>query len=171
MAMRRVLPIWLTDYGRVSAPEVNRVDYDVVMSQPVSVRFRDQRVAERLRLESATRGRSNSALAEELIDEGLRQRRHPLVTFRDGVAGRRPALIGGPDLAEVVDGIVGGDVLPVARVERASELFGLRRAEVDAVLAYYAEFADEIDDEIAANRRVASEAEARWRRQNDLLAR
>ena len=141
------------------------------MTQPVSVRFRDHRVAERLRLESATRGRSNSALAEELIDEGLRQRHHPLVTFRDGTRDRRPALIGGPDLWEVVDGIVGGDVPPAQRVERAADLFGLRRAEVDAALAYYAEFTDEIDDEIAANRLAASEAEARWRRQNDLLAR
>lgn len=140
------------------------------MAQPVSVRFRDQRVVERLRLESATRGRSKSALAEELIDEGLRQRRHPLVTFRDAVGGRRPALVGGPELWEVVDGIVGGDVPPAQRVGRAGDLFGLRRAEVDAALAYYAEFTDEIDDDIAANRAAAAEAEDRWRRQNDLLA-
>ncbi len=79
-------------------------------------------------------------------------------------------MIGGPDLWEVVDGIIGGDVPPDQRVHRAADLFGLRRAEVDAALAYYAEFTDEIDDEISANRAAAAEAEARWRRQNDLLA-
>jgi hypothetical protein len=45
------------------------------MTHPVSVRFHDARVSERLKSEALARGTSTSALAEELIDEGLRIRR------------------------------------------------------------------------------------------------
>lgn len=145
--------------------------YNVVMSNPMSVRFRDARVANRLSGEALARGSSVSALAEELIDEGLRVRRHPMICFRDGPAGRRPCLAGGPDVWEVVAGIVGGDVAPTERVERAVELFGLRREQVAAVLAYYADFTEEVDSEVGANLSAAAEAETLWRRQQDLLAR
>ena len=77
---------------------------------------------------------------------------------------------GGPDIWEVVEGLVGGDVAPGERVTRAVELFGLRREQVEAALAYYAEFTEEIDAQVDANRRAADEAEALWRRQQDLLA-
>jgi hypothetical protein len=137
---------------------------------PVSVRFRDARVAERLRAEAAARGCSSSMLAEQLIDEGLRSRRHPLIAFRDGPGGRRAALVGGPDVWEVVGGVVGGDVPVERRVARAVELFGWRAEQVEAALAYYAEFTDEVQAEIAANAAAAEEAESLWRRQQDLLA-
>ena len=141
------------------------------MTHPISVRFRDERVAERLKTDAGVRATPTSALAEELIDEGLRTRRHPLVSFRDGAAGRRVARIGGSDIWEVVGGIVGGDVPVTERVRRAIELFGLTNAQVDAVPGDSAEFADEVHDEIAANERVAKEAEALLRRRQDLLAR
>lgn len=147
-----------------------RCDYTVVMSHPVSVRFHDARVVERLRSEASAHGTSQSALAEELVDEGLRTRRHPLLGFRDGPTGRRVGLIGGLDVWELVGGLVGGDVAPERRVERAVELFGLRREQVEAGLAYYAEFTDEIDAQVEANRRTAEEAEALWHRQQELLA-
>ena len=139
-------------------------------SHPVSVRFRDETVAERLRAEAAARGCSTSMLAEQLIDEGLRSRRHTLISFRDGPAGRRAALVGGPDVWEVVGGLVGGDVPVDRRVARAVDVFGWPAEQVEAALAYYAEFADEIQAEMAANAAAAEEAEKLWRRQQDLLA-
>ena len=146
-------------------------DYNVVMStHPLSVRFREGRILQRLRDEAAARGVSSSAMAEQLIDEGLRARRHPLVGFRDGAAGRRSALVGGPDVWEVIAGLLGGDVPVGERVARAVDVFGWRTDQVEAALAYYAEFTDEIDAEIAANTAAAEEAEALWRRQQDLLA-
>ena len=96
-------------------------------------------------------------------------RRHPQVMFRDGAAGRRAALIGGPDVWEVVGGLVGGDVPPAKRVDRAVGLLGLRREQVEAALAYFAEFTAEIDAQVAANRAAAEDAEAMWQRQQDLL--
>lgn len=147
------------------------VDYTVVMTHPVSIRFHDPRVTDQLKAEAIARNASTSALAEELINEGLRARRHPLVSFRDGPAGRRAYVIGGPDVWEVIEGLVGGDVPSATRVARAVEVFGLRRELVEAALAYYAEFTEEIDGQIDANRNAAEDAEAQWRRQQDLLAR
>ncbi|MDQ2727879.1 MAG: CopG family transcriptional regulator [Actinomycetota bacterium] len=140
------------------------------MSHPVSVRFHDPRVADQLKAEALARSASTSSLAEELIDEGLRVRRHPLVGFRDGHAGRRAHLVGGPDVWEVIEGLVGGDVPSAERITRAVEVFGLPRQLVEAALAYYAEFTQEIDALVDANRKAAEEAEAQWRRQQALLA-
>ncbi len=109
-------------------------------------------------------------IAEELIDEGLRSRRHPLVGFRDGPGGRRAALVGGPDIWEVVAGLVGGDVAASERMARASDVFGQRPDQLDAAFAYYAEFTEEVDGLIQANLAAADEAEALWRRQQGLLA-
>jgi len=114
---------------------------------------------------------SLSTLAEELIEEGLRIRRHPLVVFRDGPSGRRAGLAGGPDVWEVIGGVVGGDVPAEALIDRAVELFGLTPRQVGAAFDYHADFNTEIDDEIAANLATADEAEATWRRRQDLLAR
>ncbi len=97
-------------------------------------------------------------------------RRHPLVGFRDGPTGRRAGLVGGPDIWEVVAGLVGGDVPADGRIDRAVELYGLRTQQVEATLAYYAEFTDEIDAEIASNADAASEEERLWQRRRDLLA-
>jgi hypothetical protein len=141
------------------------------MAHPVSVRFQEAGVAARLKAEAEATARSASALAEELIDEGLRMRRHPLIVFRAGPAGRRAGLVGGPDVWEVVAGVVGGDVAPSKRLQRAIDVFELRRAQVEATLAYYAEFTHEVDAQIASNRAAADEAEELWRRQRDLLAR
>jgi hypothetical protein len=113
---------------------------------------------------------SSSALAEELIEEGLRTRRHPLIVFRDGPSGRRAGLIGGPDVREVIGGLVGGDVPAEARIERAVDVFGLTSQQVSAALDYYADFNGEIDGEIGANLAAADEAEAAWRRRRRLLA-
>ncbi len=140
------------------------------MVHPVSVRFSRGQVVDRLRAEAAARRQSSSFLAEELIDEGLRIRRHPLVGFRDGPSGRRVGLVAGPDIWEVVGGIVGGDVPPAQRLSRAVEVYGLSPQQVEAALDYYAEFTDEIDAELAANATAAEEAERLWVRRQDLAA-
>jgi len=127
-------------------------------------------VLEDLKAEARARQVSSSALAEELIEEGLRSRRHPLVIFRDGPAGRRAGLAGGPDIWEVVGGLVGGDVAAADRIERAVAQFGLSSPQVGAALDYYATFTTEIYAELAANLAEADEAETAWRRRQQILA-
>lgn len=140
------------------------------MAHPVSVRFGDSKVLERLKSEAAVRKVSTSSLAEELIEEGLRLRRHGLVVFRDGATGRRAGLVGGPDIWEVIAGVVGGDVPVADRITRAAQVLGLSTEQVTAALDYYAAFPEEIDGEIAANTAEADRAEALWRRRQQLLA-
>ena len=108
------------------------------MVTPVSIRFRRAEVADRLKAEAGARNVSTSALAEELIEEGLRLRRHPMIVFRDGPSGRRAGLIGGPDVWEVVGGLVGREPGTERRdlEEHAARLTEVDRTEVVSVLLF-----------------------------------
>ena len=110
-----------------------------------------------------------STLGERLIDEGLRAEAHPLVMFRAGASGRRPVLVGGPEVADGIGAVVRGDVPVEQQVVRAAALLNVRETHVDAALAYYADFTDEIDTLLVERARRADEAEAAWRRQRALL--
>ena len=145
-------------------------DYTVVMSV-VSIRFSDQPVHERLRATARRHNVGMSTLAERLIDEGLRTEAHPLVIFRSGPTGRRPVLVGGPEVADVIGAIVGGDVPVDDRRARAAELMNVGETLVDAALAYYGEFTEEVDAVLADRAQRADEAEAAWRRQRAVLER
>ena len=145
-------------------------DYTVVMAV-VSIRFSDEPLHRRLKDSAHQRSIGVSTLAERLIDEGLRMEVHPSVVFREGMSGRRPVLVGGPEVADVIGAIVGGDVPVDHRRSRAAELMDVSESLVDAALAYYAEYTDEIDGELAARARMANEAETSWHRQRALLER
>jgi hypothetical protein len=144
--------------------------YNVAMAVQ-SIRFNRAEVHERLRETALRRGTSASALAERLIDEGLRQESHPLITFREGPTGRRAALINGPDVWEVVSAIVESDASPSRREARAVDLLGLSPAQVRAAMDYYAEFTDEIDQRITFNRTEADRQLALWEQRQRLLTR
>ena len=47
-------------------------------------------------------GISETRLVTRLIEEGLKTSAHPGIVYRDGSAGRRAAVAGGPDVWEVV---------------------------------------------------------------------
>ncbi len=143
-------------------------NYDVVMPV-VSIRFSDEPLHRRLKASARRHAVGVSTLAQRLIDEGLRMEAHPMVVFRDGPSGRRPVLVGGPEVADVMGAIVGGDVPAPERRSRAADLLGISEAMVDAALAYYADYTDEIDELNAEQARMADEAEATWRRQRELL--
>ena len=64
--------------------------YNVVMTTPLSIRF-DEAVLTRLRHRaSAMTGGNTSALAQRLVDEGLRMADHPGVVFKDGPTAGGP---------------------------------------------------------------------------------
>lgn len=106
---------------------------------------------DRLSQRAAETSESRNALAERLIDEGLRMDRHPLISFRAGGSGRRrPALVGTRvDVWQVIDTVRGeqGDVAA------AAQYLGLSERLVRAAVDYYADFTEEIDayraDELA----------------------
>lgn len=137
----------------------------------ISVRFTKPDVAERLRRQARAGDVSVSALAERLIDEGLRQARHPRVVFRDGPTGRRAALTAGPEVVDVITYLVEGDVPLDERRSRAAANLCISAADVDAALAYYADFTAEIDAASAQRQELADTEERAFRRQLELLAR
>lgn len=137
----------------------------------VSIRFSDEPLHQRLKDNAHRRNVGISTLAERLIDEGLRMDAHPSVAFREGPTGRRPTLVGGPEIVDVIGAIVNGDVPVDQRRVRAAQLLGLNEAMIDAALAYYADYTDEIDAGLSARAEAADAAEASWRRQRALLGR
>jgi uncharacterized protein (DUF433 family) len=141
------------------------------MGQPATVKqaiaFRVRpRTLERLRRRAQETGQTQTALAERYIDEGVRTDEHPLVYFRDGAAGRRPAVIGTRlDVWQVIETLRASE----GSVDATAAYFELPLAKVQACLRYYADFPDEIDHWIERTRSIAAREEERWRREQTLL--
>src|ERR1039458_5012555 len=89
------------EYRALAQPWSWTLCYDVYMSVNVSVRL-DEALAERLRMRARAAGESLSDRLRRYAEEGARREEHPLIMFRDGPAGRRAGLLGGPDVWEVM---------------------------------------------------------------------
>jgi hypothetical protein len=146
------------------------------ITSPSSVRF-EPRVLQRLTAFVATHPEmSLSSASNRLVDEALRMHEHPLVVFKDGPAGRRARVVGGPDVWEVIaavrsvreaePGLTGEDALAVV-----AETSGAPVAMLRAALVYWADYPDEVDAFINRAQAEAAQAEAAWRRQQELLGR
>ena len=122
----------------------------------VSFRMPEQ-LRERLdRAASRGAGETRSQLALRLIDEGLRMEAHPGIVFRPGPAGRRPGIVGGPDVWEVARLL---RELPADErgLAKAAQLTGLALHQVRAAARYYQEYTDEVDRWIDEVDRLADE--------------
>ena len=166
---------WRPTHQRVATAETTlqkatTATYNVVMPV-VSVRISDEKLHQRLKDAAASSDVAISTLAEQLIDVGLRMAVHPGVWFPEGPTGRRAALVGGPEVADVIGALVGGDVPASERRARTAELLAIPLRLVDTALAYYSEFTDEIDEQLRVRADMADRLEAAWHRQNELLAR
>lgn len=120
---------------------------------------------ERARRRSEPKART----AERLIDEGLRMEDHPGVAFRDGPAGRRAALAGGPDVWEVIETLHGTGLAGEEAVSATAQWGNLTPVQVLAAVRYYAEYRDEVDDRIRLNREEAERQRAAWERMQAAL--
>lgn len=87
-------------------------------------------------------------LAQRYVEEGLRHDAHPLIQFLDGPSGRRAGLLGrGLDVWEVIATVRDND----GSIEHAADYLQIPIGLVEAAVAYYGEYRDEIDAEIALN--------------------
>ena len=143
---------------------------------PSSVRF-EPRVLERLTAFVAVhRDMSLSSASNRLVDEALRMHEHPLIVFKDGPAGRRARLVGGPDVWEVIGAVrsvresdlalAGDEVLEVV-----AETSGVPMPFLRAALAYWGDYPEEVDAFLDRARAEAAQARAGWERQQELLGR
>ena len=84
---------------------------------------------------------------------------HPLVRFVDGVSGRRARLTGtGADVWEVIAAVRdnAGDI------SEAASYLQMPLGLVQAAVAYYGAYPQEIDEWIELNERARDEAHAAW---------
>jgi hypothetical protein len=148
----------------------------MVAISPSSVRF-EPRVLERLSAFVAVhRELTLSSATSRLVDEALRAHEHPLITFKDGPAGRRARVVGGPDVWEVIGavrsvreaepGLTGDEVLAVV-----AETSGVPVPFLRAALAYWGDYPEEVDAFLDRARAEAAAARAAWDRQQELLGR
>jgi uncharacterized protein (DUF433 family) len=111
-----------------------------------------------LRLAAGTRSRlrerarrahvAERTLAQRYVEEGLRHDVHPLVQFLDGPSGRRASLVGrGLDVWEVIATVRDNK----GSVQAAAEYLQVPLGLLEAAVAYYGEYRDEIDSEIELN--------------------
>ncbi len=133
------------------------------MNAPSSIRF-DPGVNNRLAF-YVTRhpGWTRSSAAARLVDEGLRMEEHPGVIFRDGPAGRRACLIGGPDVWEIIRSVKSSraaepDLARSELVKLVEDNSGLPGRLVSLALTYWAAYPQEIDALVAHAERLADEA-------------
>ncbi|MDO9353564.1 MAG: hypothetical protein Q7T55_07705 [Solirubrobacteraceae bacterium] len=115
------------------------------MSRALSVRISD-RTRAKLAEQARREGIKVHALAVRAVEEAVRTATHPAVRFEDRGEGRR-AIVGGWELWEVVAAFLyAQEDLAVAATELA-----VSPQIVEAAIAYYGEFNEEIDLLLAAD--------------------
>jgi hypothetical protein len=139
-----------------------------VSSRHFSLRVDDDLI-ERMDRMAREQGMNRSEMAKTLMEEGLRMAQHPGIVFRPGPAGRRPALAVGPDVWEVMRAFLQLDEKGEAAIQRVAEIANISPYQVRKVLRYYVAYKDEIDDWIKSEEEYAEQAEAAWRREQELL--
>jgi uncharacterized protein (DUF433 family) len=93
-------------------------------------------------------GLPERSLAQRYVEEGLRHDAHPLIQFLDGPSGRRASLVGrGLDVWEVIATVRDND----GSFRESAEYLEVPVGLVEAAVAYYGEYRDEIDQEIGLN--------------------
>lgn len=123
------------------------------MSDHFTLRLRPG-VSERLAAQAQRAGLAPRTLAQRYVDESLRREDHPLIRFVDGPSGRRAALVGsGLDVWEVIATVRENDNDP----QEAAAYLEISTGLAQAAIAYYGDYRDEIDAEIALN-------QAEWER-------
>lgn len=120
---------------------------------PVSTRYPGDTL-ERLDRRARAEGSSRSTLIQRYVAEGIEMDEYPGIVFRSGPAGRRPGLVNGPDMWEVV-----GVHRSFDDVERTANWLDQPASAIETALRYYGLHRAEIDDWIRRNEEAAGAAE------------
>jgi len=122
-----------------------------------------------LRERSTQSGEPIVRLAQRYIGEGMRLDRHPGVVFRDGPAGRRAVVAGGPDVWEVIAAARSAPERGEELVRALAKRIGVAVDKIRTAVRYYAEYPQEIDRFIAANEKEAERLERALEHERRLL--
>jgi len=122
-----------------------------------------------LRARSAKSGEPLVRLAQRYIDEGMQLEGHPGIVFRDGPAGRRAVLVGGPDVWEVIVAARSAAERGEQLIGALAERIGVAPAKIRAAVRYYAEYPDAVDRFIALTEVEADRLERTLERERRIL--
>lgn len=98
-----------------------------------------------------------SALVIGILEEGVRVRRFPGVTFRDGPTGRRPGLVGGADIGAVIRDVRATPGRGEAKIRRVAADSGLSPAQIRLAVDDDAAFPEDIDARRSAEERAPAQ--------------
>jgi hypothetical protein len=139
------------------------------MGAAVSYRI-DQQLKDRLAQRARDEGITETRLVARLLDEGLKTSAHPGIVYRDGPAGRRAAVAGGPDVWEIVGALRRTHKRGDARVGEAAKQLDLPELTVRTAVSFAAAYSDEIEAFLARNEEAARRAEQAARARERFLA-
>jgi len=124
-------------------------------------------LSDRLQRRAVHAGETANSLAGRYIEEGLRMDEHPLIRFREGAAGRRPALAGTRlDVWQVIETLRNSG----NSVSETADYLSIPETWVRACVHYYAEYTDEVDAFAERQRALAAHEEELFRREQTVLA-
>jgi hypothetical protein len=114
-------------------------------------------LASRVAEQSARWGYANdSEIYRQVVEEWSRLQEHPGIRFVDGPAGRRAALVEGPDVWQVIGIAKAYDF----RADEISEAYPwLSDTQLAAALAYYDAYPEEIEAALERNAQAAADLE------------
>jgi predicted DNA-binding protein len=136
----------------------------------LSVRLSDD-VRARLRARAEQTSERPTALAQRLIEEGLRREVHPGITFKNKTRGGRiAALIAGPDVVEVMSVLRDLEATGDEAVAEAARWLTLTTTQVGHALRYYIEYRNEVDAELARRDAVSIRVEEELKQRQRLLS-
>lgn len=139
------------------------------MARPTSFRLPASLLA-RLEEEATTTGSTVTALVSALLDEGLKTRRFAGIVYREGPAGRRAGVVGGPDVWELVRAVKHGAAEGEERLRQVAEDLGIPLPQLRLAIDFYVVFPEEIDERIAADARAASRVHELIERRDRLMS-
>lgn len=140
------------------------------MGQPRSFRLPPELI-ERIAEGAAEYGTTATALVTSILDEGIKMRQFPYITYHPGASGRRAVLAGGPDVWEVVRAVQELDGSEDERIATLVEEGAVTEAKIRQALAFYAAYPDEIDARVGLDEAALREHETEEQRLQRLYAR
>lgn len=139
------------------------------MTRPTSFRLPND-LLERLDEQAAASNMSVTALVTSLLDEGIKTHRFPGIVYRQGPTGRRAALVGGPDVWEVVRAVSEAKGRGETRLRSVAETHDVPLSQARRAIEFYAAFPDEINERIEADKRAAERVRDEITRREKLLS-
>ena len=139
------------------------------MPRPTSFRLPED-LLERIDNEATSAGSSATTVVASILDEGLKTRRFPGIVYRDGPTGRRAAVVGGPDVWEIIRALKQTPGKDERRVRTLADELGLSTTQIRLAIDFYGVNPGEVDDRIAADDLAAEQLRERIDRRERLLS-